>query len=142
MIHIKSSQVVFCDVDDTLVKWGSCPPEEQGTAIPITCPISRYRKAAEDELGEELPKDEEYQVGEWTEYLRPHKKHIEQLKQHKMRGHVIVIWSAGGDEWAMAVVKALKLEAYVDLVISKPTWYYDDIPCQEFMGKRIWMEDK
>lgn len=129
---LKSHNSAWFDVDDTLVKWGTVLPEDREHLVPITCPVS----SVEDEDGNIK------EVSQWTEYLRPHKKHIEQLKLHKARGHTVIVWSQGGWEWAEAVVKALKLENYVDLVVSKPNWYYDDIPCQEYMGKNIWYEDK
>lgn len=129
---LKNTNTVWFDVDDTLVKWGSCPEEERQYLIPITCPVGKVF----DEEGNES------ESPSWTEYLRPHRKHIEQLKRHKLRGHKVIVWSQGGGEWAEAVVKALQLEQYVDLVTSKPTWVYDDLPCQEYMGKNIWYEDK
>lgn len=65
--------------------------------------------------------------------VRSHKKHIDQVKKHKARGHQIVIWTQGGYDWAEQAVKLLKLEDYVDLVIRKPMWFYDDITASEFM---------
>lgn len=132
MIVLRGNQIIFCDVDDTLVKWGTPTTEEEmKDAIPITCPISKT-----------YIDNEPIEVESWIEYLRPHKKHIEQIKLHKMRGHTVVIWSAGGAEWAEAVVKALNLENYVDLVIGKPTWTYDDLKFHEFMGKVIYLKDE
>lgn len=54
----------------------------------------------------------------------------------------MVVWSAGGWDWAEAVVKTLKLENFVDLVISKPTWTYDDLQPSEFIPKPQWMKDE
>jgi len=52
------------------------------------------------------------------------------------RGHAIVVWSGGGADWAEAVVKALKLEEFVDVVTAKPTYYIDDIAgAREWIGK-------
>jgi phosphoserine phosphatase len=62
--------------------------------------------------------------------------HIEDIKRHKARGHLVCVWSAGGSEWAEAAVKALKLEKYVDLVIAKPTWVIDDLEPNQFL-KRV-----
>jgi phosphoserine phosphatase len=60
---------------------------------------------------------------------------IEQLKKHKIRGHTIIVWSAGGSKWAAEAIKFLELEAYVDLVIEKPRWMYDDKQAEEFMPR-------
>lgn len=80
--------------------------------------------------------------GKFSVKAIPHKGHIRAIKEHKGRGHTIIVWSAGGHAWAEAVVKALNLQDYVDLVIEKPMWYYDDLPCSKFMGKNIYKENK
>jgi len=67
----------------------------------------------------------------------PNEKMITQLKQHKARNHPIIVWSAGGWEWAARVVKELGLEEYVDLVIAKPRFYWDDKLAAEFMPKTM-----
>lgn len=139
------SQTTFFDVDDTLIMWNR-PSVDDPNAIEITCPTSRALRAIQDlnEDGSLTPDAdvEPIEVGTWVERVTPHKKHIEQLKLHKLRGHTIVVWSAGGWEWAEAAVRALKLEKYVDLVIEKPTWYYDDLQPHEFMGKRYYLKDE
>ena len=66
--------------------------------------------------------------------------HIQQLKNHKARGHVVVVWSQGGADWARKVVEELGLVEYVDVTIAKPMWYYDDIDSTLFMGKRTYLE--
>lgn len=103
---IGNDSTVFFDCDDTLIMWNH--NRDESKLVPVTS-------------------------NGITELLRPHYKHIEQLKKHKFRGHTVVVWSAGGVEWATAVVKSLKLEKYVDLVIAKPRWYYDDLQPQEFL---------
>jgi phosphoserine phosphatase len=65
------------------------------------------------------------------------------MKSHKFRGHTVIVWSAGGVEWAKTVVTALGLENYVDLVVAKPKWYYDDLQSHEFLpaSSRVYHED-
>lgn len=53
-----------------------------------------------------------------------------------------MVWSAGGGDWAEAVVKALGIEEMVDIVMSKPSWYYDDKPCEDWMGKQIYLYEQ
>ena len=77
-----------------------------------------------------------------TYLLRINHTHVDLLKKHKARGKSIVVWSAGGYEWALAVVKALELETFVNLVMAKPTAYVDDLPCQEFMNNRVYVSTK
>lgn len=131
MIVVPCKQTVFCDVDDTLVMWSATPEELEAHGVIFECPGSF---SIID--GELVPSPS------WKERLLPHRKHIEQLKKHKMRGHTIVVWSAGGYDWAAAVVKTLGLENVVDLVISKPIWAYDDLQPAEFMPKSQWMKDE
>ena len=61
--------------------------------------------------------------------------HVSELKLQKESGQTVVVWSASGVDWAEAVVKALKIEEYVDLVMSKPTKLYDDMEASEWMPK-------
>lgn len=117
MIVIDNEQVVMYDCDDTLVMWFSgCDPSEK---IEIICPY-----------------------GGTETWLKPHKRHIELLKQHKARGNTIVVWSAAGYKWAEAVVKALELDVYVDFIMTKPNKYVDDLTADEILGTRIYLEDK
>lgn len=129
MIVLDSDQGTFFDVDETLVMWSPTPEQMEKHGIEITCPAGLYRDD-----------DGEIKMGYgWVQLLVPHFTHVEQLKKHKARGHFICVWSAGGWEWAQAVVKALGLEAFVDLVISKPRWTYDDLPAEVFMPKSQYM---
>lgn len=57
----------------------------------------------------------------------PHLEHIELMKQFKLQGHGIVVWSLGGWEWAAKAVKMLGIEHLVDIVIGKPDWWIDDV---------------
>lgn len=111
---IKKESTIFCDVDDTLVMWGKAKKGEKVVAI------------TEPHSGAQV-------------YLRPHEAHIKILKDRKARGSFIVVWSAGGFAWAEAVVKALQLEAYVNIVMTKPHAYIDDKSASEFMGEHIYL---
>lgn len=109
--------VIVCDVDDTLVMWGKAKKGEK--VIHVTCPYSHKQ-----------------------ETLRPHKGHIKVLKDRHARGSLIIVWSAAGNQWANAVVKALGLEPYVDLILSKPTMYIDDKKAKEVLGTRLYIPYK
>lgn len=101
MVTLKSSKIIYVDVDDTLCLWS----ENNASYIPSF-------------------------------------KHIELIKKFKLRGHTVVVWSAGGWEWAERIVKEMQLEKYVDLVCSKSDWYIDDKPSSHFMPEhnRIYLE--
>lgn len=130
MIVLPCNQTVFCDVDDTLVMWSATQEQLDAHGVSITCPGSYA-----------IIDGELVQSPSWTEKLLPHFAHIEQLKKHKARGHTIIVWSAGGWDWAKVAVQALGLEQYVDLVISKPTWSYDDKNPEDFIPKSQWMKN-
>ena len=131
MIVVPCKQTTYFDVDDTLVMWDATPEQLEERGVDFECPGSFT--IIDGEMKETPP---------WKERLLPHRYHIEQLKKHKMRGHTIIVWSAGGYDWAAAVVKALGLENFVDLVISKPTWAYDDLQPNEFIPKPSWKKDE
>jgi FMN phosphatase YigB (HAD superfamily) len=109
------------DVDDTLVKWSPTPEEiaMKGITMEFT-----------DVDGNVL-----------STKIVPHSVHVEQLKKHKIRKHTIGVWSAGGSLWAKEAVKALGLEPYVDFVISKPTWCYDDKTPNEYIPPSQYIKD-
>jgi len=69
------------------------------------------------------------------------KKHTQRIKNHKASNHFIVLWSGSGVEWCQAVSKQLGLDSYVDLMLAKPKWAYDDAPFVEWC-KRIYLYEK
>lgn len=61
------------------------------------------------------------------------------LKEEASRNRLVIVWSRGGELWAEAVVKALKLEKYVDLIMEKPVVYYDDKPIEDWLPYRVYL---
>lgn len=118
MIVIRGPTAYF-DVDDTLVLWS--PTEEQlKHAVPFNVTDAFFEGEG---------------VAPWIEMLVPHYPHVEQLKKHAIRGQKVIVWSAGGAEWAAAVIKQLDLEHYVTLAIDKPDWAYDDLDAKGILPK-------
>lgn len=111
---VDKESTIFFDVDDTLVMWGKAKKGQK--VVMVTSPHDGKQ-----------------------EYLRPHPGHIKVLKDRRARGSFIVVWSAGGFAWARAVVKALGLEDYVHLVMTKPHMYVDDLEAQHIMGERLYL---
>lgn len=107
-IVLKEPLVCF-DVDDTLVSW-ECYGQVKSGMLEFVDP----------EDGQSL----------WLETIP---ENIEAMKAHKLRGHTVVVWSAGGAMWAKEVTHKLGLSKYVDAYMSKPNWYYDDLPSSEFL---------
>ena len=103
---LDTDQVVCFDVDDTLILYDK--PDSYADSDAIS--IGKLR-------------------------VWPHRKHIETLRQFKARGQNVVVWSAGGKDWAAEVVYKLMLGDYVDLIMCKPKWYFDDLPAKEWLGK-------
>jgi hypothetical protein len=114
MTVIRNEQVIFCDVDDTLIMWQE-PVACQPVAI-IECPYSGKQYTLSINLG-----------------------NLKILKDRKVRGSTIIVWSAGGHAWAEAVVRALGIEKYVDYCMSKPIGYIDDKPANKILGEHIYI---
>lgn len=115
---ISSTRLVTFDVDDTLViwDWQSVDPTGNGL-IPI--------------------KDTNSGI---TQYVLPHYRHVELLKQFKSRGHTVVVWSQGGSAWAAYVCRALGIENAVDYCMDKPNWYVDDLPSEKWMKDPVYLD--
>lgn len=56
------------------------------------------------------------------------KQMVDLLLASHARGHIIVVWSAGGADWARTVANAIEKRwgKCVDFCLSKPTWWADD----------------
>ena len=113
---LAESNITSCDVDGTLVLWTKDATVNKTGTIP-------------------------FQYGGETIYLYPHIPHIRFIKHCFLRGDYVEVWSQNGYEWAEQVVKALKLEDYVDIVRSKPTRHIDDkVELGDIVGNRIFLK--
>lgn len=108
MKTISNPHVTFIDIDDTLVYW-----EKTGDKPAVTV---------------ETP---------WIcERLEVNQKMINNIDQLHVRGFYIVLWSQSGHEWCEAVAKALKIEDKINMCMTKPGFFYDDLPIEAW-GRRI-----
>ena len=121
MQRLNCNKPTYFDVDDTLVMWS--PSKEKLDEYGID-----FEHTFEDGVNRKFR-------------MLPHREHIRQLIKHANRGHTIIVWSAGGEPWAAAAVKALGIEEYVSYTLEKPTWAYDDKEPNEFF-KTKFHEDK
>ena len=64
------------------------------------------------------------------------------LKDESLRGAFIIVWSRSGHQWAEAIVKALNLSYYVNIVMTKPQVYLDDKEVSEWLKDRIYLNPK
>lgn len=62
------------------------------------------------------------------------------LKEEKSRGAYVLVWSRCGKEWAKNTIKALDLEGYVDHIMAKPRAYFDDLPVEQWLKDRVFIE--
>lgn len=120
MLVIRDNNIIPCDVDGTLVREIDCSDAAKGLpSVSIKHPLR----------GNE--------VVQRTVMVR----NVQLVKDLSTRGRFVHVWSAAGNEWAEAVVRALELQNFVGLVTDKPLGYIDDLECQEFMGHRIFLDD-
>jgi hypothetical protein len=117
LFELKKNNVAYFDVDDTLILY-KYPAEREGEALDICIEGSLM-----------------------SAHVVPHKIHINQLILHKTWGNGVVVWSRSGYDWAKAVIEALHLTEYVDLVVAKPFYYYDDKSCCHILGEHRYSED-
>lgn len=92
----------YFDVDDTLLMWDMPEVAEATSIVTVTC----------------RGKTQQRYVNHFN---------LDLLIKMAQSGHAIVVWSAGGSDWAEAAVKALEIEEFVHVVASKPTYFIDDI---------------
>lgn len=115
MFILEADLVVYCDIDQTLVNWSPSETDEI-----ITIENNGFKNS----------------------FGIIH-ANIEQIKKHKLCGHGVIFWSAGGWSWCKAVVERLGLTQYADGILSKPRWIVDDLPASEFIPEcnRIYKGD-
>lgn len=123
-MQINNAEVIVgCDVDNTLVK--PCSENE----VPDIYIINPYDN-----------KQYAYMI---------HHEHVDLLRQYKGRTFFIRVWSAGGVQHAVSVVKALGLDdGTVDSVETKPMKNLDDrkdaihiVGSRVFIPKEGWREN-
>lgn len=103
---------VGVDCDDTLVSWKFCRPDSV------------------DAVAFEHPK-----LG--TVYLNVNWEVVAHVKRHVLCGHQIVIWSAGGADWAETVAKHVGLDDIAVCYMEKFRWIVDDKPAAYFLPEHI-----
>lgn len=134
MITLKLVKPAFFDCDSTIIEWR--PSEDRKEEEGTECNWS-IRSMAVDESGKIVMKE-----GTEEDVFIPIQSNIDQLKEHKRRGHSVVVWSAGGAEWAAQAVKMLGIEDYVDLAVDKPASLYDDKDFEQAFPKIQFVKDE
>lgn len=114
MQTINSSKLILCDIDETLVSTTNWGEAPEGCRFILFNNIMFF----------------------------VHTRHITLLQEFKARGFTIILWSAGGSDWARMVAESLYLNHCVDFIMDKPSWYIDDKTSENFMGERIFLDLK
>lgn len=72
--------------------------------------------------------------------VNPIEENVQFLKDLKSRGYHITVWSAAGFRRAEEVVKALQLEPYVDVIMTKMLKHCDDLTdIEDIVGRRVFL---
>lgn len=111
---IQNDYVWGVDIDDTLLLWD----------VPLDTPGVRI-----------------------VEFQEPHLKDITRavinennlrlMKEKKVRGCFIILWSQGGYEYAIHVANALYINDYVDMIMTKPVGLIDDLPSSAWLPQPV-----
>lgn len=113
---VANEDVVFFDVDDTLVMWDKTPNDDAKTYVYVIDPYD----------GKQMR-------------LEVHTPHVKLLRNLSARGTAVVVWSQSGYRWASIIVSALDLQDCVQLVMTKPKSYVDDLPVTDWLKDRIFI---
>lgn len=107
-------KTVYFDVDETLLLWD----KPQGDTA------KNYKPCRE--------------IAIFNLSFYVHEVHLARLILHHCIGDKVVVWSGGGEAWAREVVTRLAIEKSVDVILSKPDFYYDDKNFSEFKGNYLY----
>lgn len=72
--------------------------------------------------------------------MSAHEPNIRLLEEEAHRGSFVIVWSRGGYEWATNVITALGLGSKVNLVMSKPMVYFDDLSIEKWLPYRVFLK--
>lgn len=112
-MKLTGDRVFASDVDDTIILWD----------------VSEYPDAPKVQLD----------GGSITVAIN--QKNVNTLIKFKKLGYTVVVWSQSGKDWAEKVVNALDINQYVDLIMTKPSYYLDDLDASAWMH-RLWRDAK
>ena len=112
-IKVDDKPFIYFDIDNTLIKHYSDDITEETDSIQV-----------------------EYNRVIWNMY--PMYANILLISELRACGYQIACWSQSGSDHTERVIKALKLEDLVDLIVPKPRFYVDDKPFEDQGIQRIW----
>jgi hypothetical protein len=122
--RIRGEKTYFSDVDQTLILM-----DEFVNGIPPDIDQSKLIKV----------NNNKNKPGAWV-WAMPHYRHIEFLRQMAARGFAIIVWSAGGEDWADYIAGLVGIDDLIDATCGKPDWYADDKTPASFMQGRVYLD--
>lgn len=112
------SDVTFCiDIDETIILW-----------------VDDIKPTPKEAV--------EFNFYGQTIYAIPHEDHIRLMKASAARGRNTVVWSGNGKAWVKEVLTKLGLADLDVLVMTKPVGYLDDSPAQNWMGQKVYLQNR
>ncbi len=92
----------------------------------------------------EFPSDEAIQLnyGPGPIWVVPNRKNLNLVEKFYKLDYSVILWSKTGADWAFAIAKAFDIDHMVTLYLTKPQFYIDDQPCENWMGRQCWRDPK
>jgi hypothetical protein len=112
---LNTEQLLCCDVDGTLLMWGTEWCNDREKRAFFTDPYNGN-----------------------VATVNINTANLKIVRDRLARGATIMVWSQSGWQWAKACVEALGLEDEEKVVVTtKPLAYIDDKTCEKWMGDHI-----
>lgn len=131
MTILPHNHVIMCDIDSTLIMHEE---PQQFTATYIMGNTITHKQCTTKFVNVVDPLDETKTIS-----VLPNEPMIRILREELSAGYAVFVWSKGRYAWAVNVLKALNIDHPNLFVMSKPTHYLDDKPCQEWMGYQVYL---
>lgn len=114
---ITNERLFPCDIDDTIVMHKKADQIPLGQLVNVEDPLNE---------GEVIP-------------MQVNVPMVRLVLEEQKRGSYIIMWSRGGYQWAVNVLKAVGIFDKVNLVMAKPMVYGDDKEVSEWLKDRVYL---
>lgn len=131
MTILPYNHVIMCDIDSTLIMHEEPKPD---VVFFGTFDVIKHGSNTHKFVNVVDPLDETKTIS-----VLPNEPMIRILREELAAGYAVFVWSKGRYAWAVNVLKALNIDHPNLFVMSKPTHYLDDKPCQEWMGYQVYL---
>lgn len=115
MIVFDTEQLLCCDVDHTLLMWGTPYTKDRSNRVSFFDPYA----------GKSV-------------FVAVNTANLKILNDRLIRGAKFIVWSQSGWQWAKACMESLGLDDNPNIIVtSKPIGYLDDKASTLWMGDQI-----